>query len=176
MKIPLLCQKISLSRAKLLEFYSYYSEKREFLSDKLRKSESPKRKMKPKYTDAILELLWEDSDLKIPQMVNFLKKIDVSRTTIRKAITESDYNFIGLIINKAKKYSEGKEKETWLEYETNITQERTNVFFSIETRYLENFRGFKWVHKDEQNIYQVRRIRGKNLNIWGTQFMDKNFN
>ena len=44
-----------------------------------------------------------------------------------------------------------------------IHQEWIKVFFSDETTiYLENPGGFKWVHKDEQNISEVKRRRGKN--------------
>ena len=67
-------EKLSWNREKLFRIYSYYSEKREFPRDKRRESEPPKRKMRSEYTDAILELLREDTDLKIPQMANFLQK------------------------------------------------------------------------------------------------------
>ena len=55
-------------------------------------------------------------------------------------------------------------------YDTN-KPEWTKVFFSDETTiYRENPGEYKWVHKDKQNIYEVKRGRGKKLNKYGVIF------
>ena len=52
----------------------------------------------------------------------------------------------------------------------------TQVFFSDEkTIYLENHRGFKWIHNEDENFIEVKRRRGKKLNIKGVISYDGKF-
>ena len=85
------------------------------------------------------------------------KKIDVSRTTIRRALTESDYKCVGPIIKPKNTMKERRKRFNWCMRQ--INKEWTKVL--MRQLYILKNGGFKWVHKDEQNIFEVKRRRGK---------------
>ena len=156
--------KLSWSRSKDFRIYDHYLEEREFPNDKRKDSKSPKRKLKDEYLMAIFEQLADKPEMKIPQMIIFIKdnyNVELSRSTIRRSLIESDYRYIGPKIRPKNSIKEKIKRKKWWSHQAH--QNWNSVFFSDETTvYLENPAGFKWIHKDDQNISEVKRRRGRN--------------
>ena len=77
--------------------YEHYSLYREFLENK-RKSISSSKKLNENYIDFLEEELESNSNLQNNAMVKLLKnkfRIEVSESTIRRALQEHEYHYIG---------------------------------------------------------------------------------
>ena len=111
---------------------------------------------------AIFEQLADKPEMKIPQMIIFIKdnyNVELSRSTMRRSLIESDYRYIGPKIRPKNSIKEKIKRNGEIAKCIRIGI----LYFSDETTvYLENPSGFKWIHKDDQNISEVKRRRGKN--------------
>ena len=77
-------------------------------------SKSPKRKLKDEYLMAIFEQLADKPEMKIPQMIIFIKdnyNVELSRSTIMRSLIESDYRYIGPKIRPKNSIKKNKKKE-----------------------------------------------------------------
>ena len=100
--IVLHTQKFYLGKGQKYMLYEHYSLYREFPEDK-RKSRSPFKKLNENYIDFLDEELESNSNLKNNAMVKLLKDkfgIEVSESTIRRALQEHEYHYIGHIHKK----------------------------------------------------------------------------
>ena len=107
---------LSWKRTKIYAVYEHYSLYREFPEDK-RKSRSPSKKLSENYIDFLEEELESNSNLKNNAMVKLLKDkigIEVSESTIRRALQEHEYHYIRPKICP-KKYLERVAKKIRLE-------------------------------------------------------------
>ena len=82
---------------KISAVHEHYSLYREFLENK-RKSRSPSKKLSKNYINFLEEELESNSNLKNNAMIKLLKDkfgIEVSESTIRRALQEHEYHYIG---------------------------------------------------------------------------------
>ena len=165
--------KLSWSRSKFFRIYYHYFEEREFPNDKRKDSKSPIRKLKDEYLMAIFKQLADKPEMMIPQMKSFIKdnyNVELSRSTIRRSLIESDYRYIDPKIRPKISLKEKIKRMKW--WNRQVHQNWNSVFFSDETTvYLENLAGFKWIHKDDQNISEVKRRRGKKIKYMGCNIL-----
>ena len=118
---------------------------------------------------AILALLREVTDLKIPHIINFLKNnVGVSRTTIRKGLVESDYKFVRPIIKPKNTMKERRKRRDWRMRQ--INQEWTRAIFSDETTiFLENPGGSSGFIKN------ISEVKIRKQNTYGNYFYGGKF-
>ena len=126
--------KLSWSRSKFFRIYDHYLEEREFSNDKRKNSRPPKRKLKDEYLMAIFEQLADKPEMKIPQMISFIKdnyNVELSRSTKKRSLIESDYRYIGTKIRPKNSIEEKIERNGEI---TNCI--RIGILYSFQTKLL----------------------------------------
>ena len=108
-------------------------------------------------------------------MVKLLKDkfgIEVSESTIRRALQEHEYHYIGTIIWQKNTWKEQQKRLDWCR--RHLDKYWHKIFFTDETTvYVENPSGYKWVKKSEkyiENKKQKERTEawslGSNFSKW----------
>ena len=118
-----------------------------------RKSRSPSKKLSENYIDFLEEELGSNSNLKNNAMVKIFKDkfgIKVSESTIRRALQEYEYHYIGPKIWQ-KYLEEMQERLDWCR--RHLDKYWHNIFFINETTfYVDNPSDYKWMKKNEKYI------------------------
>ena len=84
--------------------------------------------------------------------------IEVSESTIRRALQEHEYHYIGHRIYQK------KIRLNW----RHLNKYWNNIYFTDETTvYVDNPSGYKWVKKNESTLNTNNKRRGQKLNLWG---------
>ena len=119
-----------------------------------RKSRSPSKKLSENYIDFLEEELESNSKLKNNAMVKLLKDkfgIKVSESTIRRALQEHEYHYIGPKICQKNIWKKMQERLDWCR--RHLDKYWHNIFFTDETTvYVDNPSGDKRVKKNEKYI------------------------
>ena len=159
---------LSWHRSKIYNVYQYYSLHREFPEDR-RKSKSPSKMLKEYHIDFLEEEIEANSDLKNSAMVKLIKDkygIEISDSTVRRALHERGYSYIGPKISPKNTLKEQQKRLDWCKRHLNKYWHK--VFFTDETTvYFDNPSGLKWVKSDVNYTEHKRKGRGQKLNLWG---------
>ena len=116
---------------KVYAVYEHYSLYKEFPEDK-RKSRSPSKKLSENYTDFLEEELESNTNLKNDAMVKLIKDkfgIEVSESTIRRALQEHEYRYIGPKICQKKYLERAAKRLDW--FRRHLNKFWHNIFFHL---------------------------------------------
>ena len=125
--------------------------------------------LKEYHIDFLEEEIEANSNLKNSAMVKLIKDkygIEISDSTVRRALHERGYSYIGPKISPKNTLKEQQKRLDWCKRHLNKYWHK--VFFTDKTTvYFDNPSGLKWVKSDVNYTEHKRKGRGQKLNLWG---------